>query len=302
MNLPVQFEQSARTQRALRDLNANGYAILRDIVPTTSVQALAGDLADGFENTPFCDGYFYGMRTKRFGGLLKRSAHTAPFVMHPLMLAIAEAVLRPFCDCIQLNLTQALALHPGQTAQMPHRDEAMWRGPTGEIEYLVNVIWPFTPYREQNGATLLWRGSHRPENEVASAWDDAVIAEMDPGSALVFLGSTLHGAGMNTSTDVRLGMVVSYCLGWLKPYENQWLVYPPSVARNFSPELADLVGYRVHQPNLGNYEGQNPAVTLLDDVPEYLAATEDFQPAQREFMAEFVRGETSRMEARLARQ
>lgn len=39
-------------------------------------------------------------------------------------------------------------------------------------------------------------------------------------------------------------MIVSYALGWLKPYENQWLAYPPEVARRFSRDLAALVGYR----------------------------------------------------------
>jgi hypothetical protein len=33
-------------------------------------------------------------------------------------------------------------------------------------------------------------------------------------------------------------MIVSYCLGWLKPYENQWLAYQPAIARAFDPELA----------------------------------------------------------------
>ena len=39
-------------------------------------------------------------------------------------------------------------------------------------------------------------------------------------------------------------MIVSYALGWLKPYENQWLAYPPEGARRFSRDLAALVGYR----------------------------------------------------------
>jgi hypothetical protein len=44
MNLPMQFERAAhgrRTQSILRDLNTDGYAILKDIVPATSVRALA---------------------------------------------------------------------------------------------------------------------------------------------------------------------------------------------------------------------------------------------------------------------
>jgi ectoine hydroxylase-related dioxygenase (phytanoyl-CoA dioxygenase family) len=103
---------------------------------------------------------------------------------------------------------------------------------------------------------------------------------MDAGDVLLFLGSTLHGGGANCSAAPRTGMVVSYCLGWLKPYENQWLVYPPDVARGFSPELARLVGYQQHRPNLGNYEGRCPSVLLTGEVDDFLGAVEELLPAQ----------------------
>jgi hypothetical protein len=48
---------------------------------------------------------------------------------------------------------------PGAPAQFPHRDQDMWRGPTGEFEYLVNVMWPISPFKAENGATLVWPGA-----------------------------------------------------------------------------------------------------------------------------------------------
>ena len=211
--------------------------------------------------------------------------------MHPLITGIVERVLSPWSDTIQLNLTQAIALHPGALPQLPHRDQDMWRGETGEVEYLVNVMWPFTPYTRDNGATLVW-----PESHGRRALDPAIPStefpvEMSPGSALLFLGSTLHGAGGNRTGNVRRGAIVSYCLGWLKPYENQWLAYPPEVARHFSPELAALVGYQQHRPNLGNYEGRCPSILLGDEVPAHLAAIDALRPDQAEMVAEFVAGQ-----------
>src|SRR3546814_6815211 len=73
-------------------------------------------------------------------------------------------------------------------------------------------------------------------------------AVMPRGSAAIFLGSTLHAGGANISERARRGMIISYCQAWLKPWENQWLAYPPEIARTFSPELADLVGYRQLAP------------------------------------------------------
>ena len=110
---------------------------------------------------------------------------------------------------------------------------------------------------------------------------------MNPGSALVYLGSTMHGAGANRSSAARCGMIVSYSLGWLKPFENQWLVYPPEIARTFSPELAALAGYQLHRPNLGNYEGQCPSVLLGENVPDYLPSIDGVREDQAELIKEF---------------
>ena len=108
---------------------------------------------------------------------------------------------------------------------------------------------------------------------------------------MLFLGSTLHAAGANTTDTVRRGVIVGYSLGWLKPYENLWLAYPPKVARHFPPELAALAGYAQHRPNLGNYEGQCPSVLLTDERPAHLGAIDALRPDQAEAVAAFAAAE-----------
>ena len=266
-----------------------GWCVIPNAVSPQLIDALDTDLAGDFRDTPYCNGGFYGARTKRFGRLLARSPLARKIVQHPLILGITAKVLEPWCDTIQLNLTQGLALHPGAPPQLPHRDQDMWRGAIGETEYLVNVMWPFTRYTSANGATIVWPESHGKRALDLEPPAGEFPVELEPASALLFLGSTLHGAGGNSSGEVRRGAIISYCLGWLKPYENQWLAYPPEVARSFSPELAALVGYQQHRPNLGNYEGQCPSVLLKRDVPERFAATDALRPDQEELLAEFVR-------------
>jgi hypothetical protein len=228
-------------ERWTERLLVEGYCVVPDLVPRT-IAALDQDLADEFQSMPFCRGGFYGERTKRFGRLLARSCHAESLVMHPLITGIVREVLSPWCDTIQLNLTQAIALHPGALPQLPHRDQDMWRGAIGEVEYLVNVMWPFTSFTRENGATLIW-----PESHGQRALDPAVPAsefpaEIEPGSALLFLGSTLHGAGGNRTDQVRRGAIVSYCLGWLKPYENQWPTRrsSPVTSRRSSPRSSAI--------------------------------------------------------------
>src|SRR3546814_9246185 len=97
-----------------------------------------------------------------------------------------------------------------------------WAGPKGGLEYLLNGMWPIDAFTEENGGTRLWPGSH--DNQDASDLPEAlaVVPEVRPGDAMLFLGSTLHGGGGNRSRSPRRGVIVSYCLGWLKPFELQW--------------------------------------------------------------------------------
>ncbi len=261
-------------------LRANGYVILDRLLPEQTVEHLCEELEPWFAATPRCQGDFYGWSTTRFGSVLLKSASTHALALHPLMLSLMDGVLGPHCDWYQLNLTQAVRLHPGERQQVPHRDEEMWPCPKSGIEYLVNVMWALTDFTARNGATLLWphAAMDGPTRELDLA--RATVAEMPRGSALVYLGSLTHCGGANRADAPRTGLIVSYCLGWLKQYENAFLSYPPQLARQFPSALRDLLGYRIHRPNLGGYEGQNPAVLFestshtlpaLDALPEAIA-------------------------------
>ncbi len=282
-------DKDAEAWRA--QLLRDGYCIIPDLLPGETLAQLDADLAPAFAATPFGRGGFYGETTKRFGRLLARSQHAEALVMHPLVREVVEGLLSPWCDTLQLNVAQAIAVHPGAPQQVPHRDQDMWRVEPGAMEYLVNVIWPLTPFEADNGATLVWPRSHGRHAASHDPDTPPCAAVMAPGSALLFLGSTLHGAGPNRSDAVRRGVVVGYALGWLKPYENQWLAYPPAVARSFTPELAALVGYRQHRPNLGNYEGQCPSILLGDDIDAAIGAVDALRPDQAEMVAAFVAGQ-----------
>jgi ectoine hydroxylase-related dioxygenase (phytanoyl-CoA dioxygenase family) len=272
------------------ELDNNGYCIIPGAVATELVAATERDLAPDFARTAHSVGPFYGSNTRRFHGLLGRSPLVAEFVGHELILAIVNDLLGAHCDHIQLNLTQAIEIVEGGEAQPPHRDQDMWPVRTAGVEYLVNVMWPFTPYRAENGATRIWPHSHRRQQEIVLPEDEAIAAEMEPGDVLLFLGSTLHAGGANITSVPRRGMIISYSLGWLKPYELPWLAYPPEVAQGFTPTIAALAGYRAHRPNLGTFEGRCPSF-LLQGRSADLGAVDALLPEQEGLIAAYRRGE-----------
>jgi len=269
-------------------LQRDGYVIIPNAIDEVTFDGFCRDLEPSFVAAEFGQGLFYGQTTKRFGRLLARSRHAEALVANPLIRAISERVLlHAGCNKLLLNLSQAIEIFPGAPLQYPHRDQDMFGADKGTQEYMLNVMWALDDFTAENGATRVWPGSNHLAAD--STLDDAlaVDAVMPRGSALLFLGSTLHSGGANRSAKPRRGVIFSYCQGWLRPWENPWLAYPPEIARTFSPEIAALVGYSQHLPTLGNFEGQCPSVLLQDKLPDYLSFADALTPQQTAWVAEY---------------
>jgi ectoine hydroxylase-related dioxygenase (phytanoyl-CoA dioxygenase family) len=101
-------------------------------------------------------------------------------------------------------------------------------------------------------------GSHTWEEGRQPEPREITQAAMPAGSVLLYAASLLHGGGANATRRARTGIAIGYCLGWLRQSENQYLSYPPEVARDFPEELQALIGYCMHRPNLGWVHGHDP--------------------------------------------
>lgn len=288
---PERFDQLARSASldpVTREIIERGYAIVRGALSGDLLRRMGMGCEERFARTPFCVGDFHGERTKRFHRLLARVPGSADLVLSPEVLRPVRRLLDQWCDFPELNLTQGVEVHPDSPAQIPHTDQSMWPVQKGTIELCVNVFWPFVTFTADNGATRVWPGTHARLRDVAEALGEPEICEAQPGDAIIVLGSTVHAAGANRTTQVRRGAIVSYCLGWLKAYENQSLAYSSEFVAGLPPELAALLGYRWHRPNLGTYDGQCPSILLHGDVPDHLATIDALAAEHVDVVAEFA--------------
>lgn len=267
------------------ELLRRGYAIVPGAADPQAVLAMSRSLDERFERTPFSVGAFHGERTKRFHRLLARCDGAADLVMHGAVLPAVKAILGPWCDFPEVNLTQGVEIHPGAPAQAPHADHNMWPLPKGSMELCVNVFWPMVDFTAENGATRIWPGSHFRPRDPRVPLPEPEVCRAAPGDALIVLGSTVHAAGANRTAAPRRALIVSYCLGWLKAYENQALAYPSDFVSSLDPELAAMLGYRWHRPNLGTYDGQCPSVLLGGEVPDHLATIDALIPEHETIVA-----------------
>lgn len=218
---------------------------------------------------------FFGDRVKHVSGLAGVSRTFATEVMiHPLYLGVCDAILGPSCARYQLNLGHLLARGPGAEAQYLHRDEEVWNlVPRPHPELQLASLVALVDFTAENGATQIVPGSHRWDRSRAPSPEEMAQAVMPAGSVVIYLGSTIHGGGQNTTADQwRRGVHLSYTLGWLRTEENNYLAVPPAVARELPRLCQEILGYAVHDAiqMAGGYLG---ALNLRDPV-ELLASGE----------------------------
>lgn len=279
-----QLPASATPAEILEILDRDGCVILRRLASDPLMAQLQAELEPHFARTPTCEGDFVGWRTKRMGGLIVKSAACRELVLHPTVLAVMEGLLGPYCSRIQLNLTQAIQIRPGEREQILHRDEELFPGDHGGKELMANALWAYDDFTAENGATRVLVGSHRKPLDRTPPPEAISQAVMPRGSVLIYRGSVVHSGGRNISNAPRTAITMSYCLGWLRQAENQYLTVPPAVAATFPEQLQRLIGYSIHEPNLGWYEGQDPHVVLEGGEGAPLAARDYMPPAVVELL------------------
>lgn len=190
---------------------------------------------------------FYQGKTRRVISLIKKSPTFRTLALHPLTKAACDQSLKPNCVAYQVHATAAFAVEPGAGAQVLHREEDPFRFiPMPRPNLVTASMWALTDFTADNGGTRLVPGSHRWDATRVARDDEVVAAEMPAGSVLYWAGGLLHGAGANRSNDVRCGLFVSFSVAWLRQEENHYLEIPVAELDQLSPEMRELIGYKMH--------------------------------------------------------
>lgn len=247
-------------------LEKDGCVVIEDVLDRGQVACLGAELGPHFDEAPDCAGDFYGYATKRLGGLIAKSQMCQYMAIDRRILGIMDHFLLKGCRAYQLNLTQAIRIGAGEPPQVIHRDDLMFNFAHPEFEAMINTMWAVDDFTRENGATHVVPGSHKWPLDRQAQPDEEAQGVMRAGSVLVWLGSLQHGGGANRTKKPRTGVVHSYSLGWLRQAEPQYLAVPLNIAAQLPERLQRLLGYFVHEPNLGSVEGQDPIGLLTGEL------------------------------------
>jgi len=260
-HLPGDAESSAIVTAVQQD----GAVILDDVLSEGFIAALREETDPYMEHTSNGEDHFAGHHTTRTGGLLVRSEKCRELIENQTILNPCNEFLAPYCERVQLHLTQIIRIRPGETAQTIHRDRWAWGKHLSHLEPQFNTIWAITDFTSENGATQVVPGSTQWPDDQEIKPEQITQAKMKAGSVLVYSGSVFHGGGANSSDQDRIGINITYALGWLRQEENQYLSCPPELAKDLSPTLQGLAGYAMGQYALGYFTppgapGEGPEV------------------------------------------
>jgi ectoine hydroxylase-related dioxygenase (phytanoyl-CoA dioxygenase family) len=241
-------------EETITALKTDGFAIIDDAVSHSQAGLARKELEVILEQTPTGRDDFEGHSTRRVYGLFGKTRSLDPMATNEVVLAALDSVLGHY----QLSAPTGISIGPGETEQPLHPDDAIYPLPRPHVELVVNVMWPLQEFTEANGATRIVPGSHLWANEVPGPEAETVAVSLSPGQALIYLGSVWHGGGANKTDKSRLGVVLHYCVGWLRPVENHVLVVPPDKAKDLDPRLQELLGYNIYPPFIGYVDGRHP--------------------------------------------
>ncbi len=234
----------AATARALLD---DGGVIVRDVIDAALIETINTQLrphydaeGDRFEND------FNGYRTLRLSGILGLSRASADLIAHPLVLAMADAVLLRHCDNYRIGSTTAIEIQPGEGDQELHRDDDMYPLRIPGVEFQISAMWALDDFTKENGATRVVPGSQDLRDIDTITEAEVEQAVMEKGSVLFYLGATVHGGGNNKTDKPRAGLINTYALGWLRQEENQYLAVPREIADSYPEHIRRLMGYQSH--------------------------------------------------------
>ena len=232
-------------------LRRDGGLVIEELLEPSVIARLDDELAPhadarrpGFKSDH--DDAFYGSNTVRIQGLAAKSqTFVSDYLLHPTLLAVADRLLLPNCGDYWLSQAETIFIHPGNPAQELHRDDCNWGVAQNlGIDLQMSVLLALGDYDEEVGATRVVPGSHLWPLDHPIEHADSQPVVMEPGSALLYLGSVVHGGGANRTADrIRKGLYLAFLQGWLTPEEAVAIGVGPEVASTLPKRARELLGW-----------------------------------------------------------
>ena len=124
----------------------------------------------------------------------------------------------------------------------------------------INVAWAVVDFTAENGATLVWPGTHEscqiPDPD--ADYPGSRQATVPAGTAIVWDAATWHASGINHSDHDRHSILAFFHRWWVKGMIDNARVIPQSVQDRLLPEMRKLLGLEETIPEYTEVRALSP--------------------------------------------
>ena len=133
---------------------------------------------------------------------------------------------------------------------------------TGAKHYPIamNVTWPLVDFTIENGATLVWPGTHLscevPEPDVRPPGH--VYVEVPAGTAVIWDAALWHAGGVNNGDSPRYSLLAYYQRAWIKGKADSRRLIPPEAVAAMSEQAKSLLGMSSEVSDYSEVKAMSP--------------------------------------------
>ena len=172
------------------------------------------------------------------------------FYLNPPVLSVCREYLGEdmvLYDATARSIRPSEGREPGRGFQI-HADRAPFSIVPFEggkhYPMAINVAWPVVDFTAENGATLVWPGTHKsceiPDPD--AGYPGSHQAVVPAGTAIVWDAALWHASGINRSDHVRHSILAFFQRWWVKGMIDNTRVIPQGVQDRLLPEMRKLLG------------------------------------------------------------
>ena len=188
------------------------------------------------------------------------------FYLNPAVLSVCREYLGEdmvLYDTTARSIRPSEGREPGRGFQI-HAD----RSPFSIVPFedgrhypmAINVAWAVVDFKAENGATLVWPGTHKscripdPDADYPGSHQATVPA----GTAIVWDAALWHASGINRSNHDRHSILAFFHRWWVKGMIDNARVIPQSVQGRLLPEMRKLLGLEETIPEYTEVRALSP--------------------------------------------
>ncbi len=233
-------------------MESNGYLLKNNVVSGKLLARLRDDI-DKAEETQWKLKECKFPSADRDGTIHHLPYYSSAFIELLDMKIFHDEISRFICGKYVINVYNGVVKFPEKESYTDkiHRDIRFF---SGNINLSMNMLVMLDEFTHENGATQVYPGSHKLENQPHEKDFEKYSSELiaPEGSVAIFNSNLWHRGGVNVSKKVRRAITITFTHPWLKPQIDFCKLLGLDKSKNLSEHIFQVLGYNHRTPE--NFE------------------------------------------------